>query len=93
MKRAGKAVILLGIVLLALSPVASGDQFVTSMKIYLQLNPPSSETWQSYSHSRVFTSGAVPLNMEVFVAVGFHNTETENLDLAHYLDDILITVT
>lgn len=43
MKRAGKAVILLGIVLLALSPVASGDQFVTSMKIYLQLNPPSYE--------------------------------------------------
>ena len=43
MKRAGKAVILLGIVLLALSPVASGDQFVTSMKIYLQLNPPSFE--------------------------------------------------
>ena len=43
MKRAGKAVILLGIVLLALSPMASGDQFVTSMKIYLQLNPPSFE--------------------------------------------------
>jgi tetratricopeptide (TPR) repeat protein len=41
MKRAGKALILLGIVLFALSPVASGDQFVTSMKIYLQLNPPS----------------------------------------------------
>jgi len=41
MKRAGKAVILLGIVLFALSPMASGDQFVTSMKIYLQLNPPS----------------------------------------------------
>jgi len=41
MKRAGKAVILLGIVLLTLSPMASGDQFVTSMKIYLQLNPPS----------------------------------------------------
>jgi len=60
---------------------------------FTMLDPPSSETWQSYSHSRVFTSGAVPLNMEVFVAVGFHNTETENLDLAHYLDDILITVT
>lgn len=40
MKRAGKAVILLGIVLLAMSPAARGDQFVTSMKIYLQLSPP-----------------------------------------------------
>lgn len=40
MKRAGKTVVLLGIILWVLSPVAFGDQFVTSMKIYLQQNPP-----------------------------------------------------
>jgi len=56
MKRAGKAVILLGIVLLALS--AGADQFVTSMKIYLQLNPPSYEKAMLQGEEGLKESGA-----------------------------------